>query len=204
MYIEIGGDIMDKYDNKTLSENTENKSADGKSELSYKPEFDNLDTFAEGEQMDRAYLKELYGEDMDFLNKEVRMTRSQYISSYNSISKAYSVRKRETVKSLIPIAVLYAVAIAVAVFLRAVSNEFYSLVDLWEYGDSRTAAAYISGIFMAFSWLIFLSTSAILIISVITALKTLFRFKRYKKYSIQQLENRKVECMSAGQYDVGR
>lgn len=195
---------MDKYDNKTLSENTENKSADGKSELSYKPEFDNLDTFAEGEQMDRAYLKELYGEDMDFLNKEVRMTRSQYISSYNSISKAYSVRKRETVKSLIPIAVLYAVAIAVAVFLRAVSNEFYSLVDLWEYGDSRTAAAYISGIFMAFSWLIFLSTSAILIISVITALKTLFRFKRYKKYSIQQLENRKVECMSAGQYDVGR
>ena len=195
---------MDKYDNKTLSENTENKSADGKSELSYKPEFDNLDTFAEGEQMDRAYLKELYGEDMDFLNKEVCMTRSQYISSYNSISKAYSVRKRETVKSLIPIAVLYAVAIAVAVFLRAVSNEFYSLVDLWEYGDSRTAAAYISGIFMAFSWLIFLSTSAILIISVITALKTLFRFKRYKKYSIQQLENRKVECMSAGQYDVGR
>ena len=204
MYIEIGGDIMDKYDNKTLSENTENKSADGKSELSYKPEFDNLDTFAEGEQMDRAYLKELYGEDMDFLNKEVRMTRSQYISSYNSISKAYSVRKRETVKSLIPIAVLYAVAIAVAVFLRAVSNEFYSLVDLWEYGDSRTAAAYISGIFMAFSWLIFLSTSAILIISVITALKTLFRFNRYKKYSIQQLENRKVECMSAGQYDAGR
>ncbi len=166
--------------------------------------IDNLDTFAEGEQMDRTYLKELYGENMDFLNKDVRMTRSQYISMYNEIGKNYSERKRELIKSLAVVVAVYAVAIILAVVFRSISNEFFELMLMSDAGNPRKAAAYITGIFMAFSRVIFISTTAILIICLVTAIKNLKRLNRNKKFSIEQLENRKAEFMSAGQYDAGK
>jgi len=166
--------------------------------------IDNLDTFAEGEQMDRTYLKDLYGENMDFLNKEVRMTRSEYISKYNEIGKNYSERKRELLKSLAVVVVVYAVAIVLAVVFRIISNEFFDLMLISDAGNPRKAAAYITGIFMAFSRILFLSTTAILIICFITAVKNIKRLNRNKKISINQLENRKAEFMSAGQYDAGK
>lgn len=164
--------------------------------------IDNIDTFSESEKMDRTYLKELYGENMDFLNKEVRITRSEYISKYNEIGKNYSERKRELLKSLAVVVAVYAVAIVLAVVFRIISNEFFDLMLISDAGNPRKAAAYITGIFMAFSRVIFLSTSAILIITVITSAKNIRRFNRYKKHSLEQLENRKAECMSAGQYDA--
>jgi hypothetical protein len=166
--------------------------------------IDNIDTFSESEKMDRTYLKELYGEDMDFLNKEVRMTRSEYISKYNEIGKNYSERKRELLKSLAVVVAVYAVAIVLAVVFRIISNEFFDLMLISDAGNPRKAAAYITGIFMAFSRILFLSTTAILIICLVTALKNLKRLNRNKKFSIEQLENRKAEFMSAGQYDAGK
>ncbi len=166
--------------------------------------IDNIDTFAEGEKMDRTYLKELYGENMDFLNKDVRMTRSQYISMYNEIGKNYSERKRELIKSLAVVVAVYAVAIVLAVVFRIISNEFFDLMLMSDAGNPRKAAAYITGIFMAFSRVIFISTTAILIICLVTAIKNLKRLNRNKKFSIEQLENRKAEFMSAGQYDAGK
>ncbi len=166
--------------------------------------IDNIDTFAESEKMDRTYLKELYGENMDFLNKDVRMTRSQYISMYNEIGKNYSERKRELIKSLVVVVAVYAVAIILAVVFRSISNEFFELMLMSDAGNPRKAAAYITGIFMAFSRVIFISTTAILIICLVTAIKNLKRLNRNKKFSIEQLENRKAEFMSAGQYDAGK
>lgn len=166
--------------------------------------IDNIDTFSESEKMDRTYLKELYGENMDFLNKEVRMTRSEYISKYNEIGKNYSERKRELLKSLAVVVAVYAVAIVLAVVFRIISNEFFDLMLISDAGNPRKAAAYITGIFMAFSRILFLSTTAILIICFITAVKNLKRLNRNKKISINQLENRKADCMSAGQYDAGK
>lgn len=194
---------MKEKDDKILSENTENgKAPENKPSLSEMYYGSNTDTFSESEKMDRTYLKELYGEDMDFLNKEVRMTRSQYVSMYNEIEMSYSERIKDVLKSLLPIIVLYAVAIVLAVIFRKISNEFYELMLISDAGNPKKAAAYISGIFMAFSRVIFLSTSAILIITVITSAKNIRRFNRYKKHSLEQLENRKAECMSAGQYDA--
>ena len=166
--------------------------------------IDNIDTFSESEKMDRTYLKELYGENMDFLNKEVRMTRSEYISKYNEIGKNYSERKRELLKSLAVVVAVYAVAIVLAVVFRIISNEFFDLMLISDAGNPRKAAAYITGIFMAFSRILFLSTTAILIICFITAVKNIKRLNRNKKISINQLENRKADCMSAGQYDAGK
>ena len=160
----------------------------------------NPDTFSEGEQMNRDYLVSLYNEDMSFLNKEIRMTRSGYIKMYSDIESSYQNRKKETTKQLIPMVVMYVIAI----FLRLVSKEFLALMDLWMFGNPRKVAAYIGGIFLGFSRVIFLSTSTILITYVVKMIKTLKRFDRYRENALTKLEENKAECMSAGQYDAGK
>lgn len=81
--------------NKKLSEKTANEN---KSEVKINMFENNLNTFSEGEQMNRDYLVHLYNEDMSFLNKEIRMTRSGYIKMI-PISKALiktGKRKRQS------------------------------------------------------------------------------------------------------------
>ena len=186
--------------NKKLSEKTANEN---KSEVKINMFENNLNTFSEGEQMNRDYLVHLYNEDMSFLNKEIRMTRSGYIKMYSDIESSYQNRKKETTKQLIPMVIIYVIAIVVAIFLRVISKEFFGLEDLWMFGNSRKMAAYIGGIFLGFSRVIFLSTSTILTAYVVKMIKTLKRFDRYREYALTKLEENKAECMSAGQYDAG-
>ena len=187
--------------NKKLSEKTANEN---KSEVKINMFENNLNTFSEGEQMNRDYLVHLYNEDMSFLNKEIRMTRSGYIKMYSDIESSYQNRKKETTKQLIPMVIIYVIAIVVAIFLRAISKEFFGLEDLWMFGNSRKMAAYIGGIFLGFSRVIFLSTSTILTAYVLKMIKTLKRFDRYRENALAKLEENKAECMSAGQYDAGK
>lgn len=81
--------------------NTEENKQDNKN--AEKPDMfeNNPDTFIEGEKMNRDYLVHLYNEDMSFLNKEIRMTRSGYIKMYSDIESSYQNRKKETIKQLI-------------------------------------------------------------------------------------------------------
>lgn len=187
--------------NKKLSEKTANEN---KSEVKINMFENNLNTFSEGEQMNRDYLVHLYNEDMSFLNKEIRMTRSGYIKMYSDIESSYQNRKKETTKQLIPMVIIYVIAIVVAIFLRVISKEFFGLEDLWMFGNSRKMAAYIGGIFLGFSRVIFLSTSTILTAYVVKMIKTLKRFDRYRENALAKLEENKAECMSAGQYDAGK
>lgn len=187
--------------NKKLSENTANEN---KSEVKINMFENNLNTFSESEQMNRDYLVHLYNEDMSFLNKEIRMTRSGYIKMYSDIESSYQNRKKETTKQLIPMVIMYVIAIVIAIFLRAISKEFFGLEDLWMFGNSRKMAAYIGGIFLGFSRVIFLSTSTILTAYVVKMIKTLKRFDRYRENALTKLEENKAECMSAGQYDAGK
>lgn len=184
--------------------NTEENKQDNKNAGKVDMFENNPDTFSEGEQMNRDYLVHLYNEDMSFLNKEIRMTRSGYIKMYSDIESSYQSRKKETTKQLIPMVIMYVIAIAVAIFLRVVSKEFIALMDLWMFGDSRKLAAYIGGIFLGFSRVIFLSTSTILTAYVVKMIKTLKRFDRYRENALTKLEENKAECMSAGQYDAGK
>ncbi len=184
--------------------NTEENKQDNKNAGKVDMFENNPDTFSEGEQMNRDYLVHLYNEDMSFLNKEIRMTRSGYIKMYSDIESSYQNRKKETTKQLIPMVIMYVIAIALAIFLRVVSKEFIALMDLWMFGDSRKLAAYIGGIFLGFSRVIFLSTSTILIAYVVKMIKTLKRFDRYRENALTKLEENKAECMSAGQYDAGK
>lgn len=184
--------------------NTEENKQDNKNAGKVDMFENNPDTFIEGEKMNRDYLVSLYNEDMSFLNKEIRMTRSGYIKMYSDIESSYQNRKKETTKQLIPMVIMYVIAIALAIFLRVVSKEFLALMDLWMFGDSRKLAAYIGGIFLGFSRVIFLSTSTILTAYVVKMIKTLKRFDRYRENALTKLEENKAECMSAGQYDAGK
>lgn len=109
--------------------NTEENKQDNKS--AEKPDMfeNNPDTFSEGEQMNRDYLVSLYNEDMSFLNKEIRMTRSGYIKMYSDIESSYQNRKKETIKQLIPMVVMYVIAIAVGV--KGIPCP-YGFVDVWK------------------------------------------------------------------------
>lgn len=184
--------------------NREENKQDNKNAVKSDMFENNLNTFSEGEEMNRDYLVHLYNEDMSFLNKEIRMTRSGYIKMYSDIELSYQNRKKETTKQLIPMVIMYVIAIAVAIFLRLVSKEFIALMDLWMFGDSRKLAAYIGGIFLGFSRVIFLSTSTILTAYVVKMIKILKRFDRYRENALTKLEENKAECMSAGQYDAGK
>ena len=179
--------------NKKLSEKTANEN---KSEVKINMFENNLNTFSEGEQMNRDYLVHLYNEDMSFLNKEIRMTRSGYIKMYSDIESSYQNRKKETTKQLIPMVIIYVIAIAVAIFLRAISKEFFGLEDLWMFGNSRKMAAYIGGIFLGFSRVISVSTSTILTAYVVKMIKTLKRFDRYRENALTKLEENKVNIIS--------
>lgn len=96
--------------------NTEENKQDNKNAGKVDMFENNPDTFIEGEQMNRDYLVHLYNEDMSFLNKEIRMTRSGYIKMYSDIESSYQNRKKETTKQLIPMVIMYVIAIALAIF----------------------------------------------------------------------------------------
>lgn len=96
--------------------NMEENKQDNKNAVKSDMFENNLNTFGEGEQMNRDYLVHLYNEDMSFLNKEIRMTRSGYIKMYSDIESSYQNRKKETTKQLIPMVIMYVIAIAVAIF----------------------------------------------------------------------------------------
>ena len=58
------------------------------------PDGDHYDVFSENtaknkieaEQINRDYLKHIYNEDMSFLNKDVRMTRMQYLRETDKLN----------------------------------------------------------------------------------------------------------------------
>mgnify|MGYP000110941031 FL=1 len=94
--------------NKKLSENTANdENHSEKQSLGDMFYSNNLDTFGENDKINRGYLKELYGEDMNFFNREIRMTRSEYLTRYNQIQEVYKRELLGTVKSFIFLAFIF-------------------------------------------------------------------------------------------------
>lgn len=74
--------------------NTEENKQDNKNAGKVDMFENNPDTFSEGEQMNRDYLVHLYNEDMSFLNKEIRMTRSGYIKDVFRYRKLLSKQEK--------------------------------------------------------------------------------------------------------------
>ena len=178
---------MEEKDNKILSENTENnKTPENKPSLSEMYYGSNLDTFSQNDNIDREYLKELYGEDMPFLNKDVRMTRSQYIAAYNRIQEKYKKELKGTVKSFLFLLVLLA-------FVILISTVFGLMAE-----DAPFASPFI----ILRKWTMIIGIPPFLFF-IITLLKRLKDAQKSMDHALKTLEKSKNDCMAEGQYDAG-
>ena len=54
----------------------------------------NVKTFLESHEMNRDYLNQIYKEDMSFLNKDVRMTRTEYFKEVDKINESYDKEEK--------------------------------------------------------------------------------------------------------------
>lgn len=172
---------MEKNDKK-LSENTANdENHSEKQSLGDMFFGNNLDTFGENDKINRGYLKELYGEDMGFFNREIRMTRTEYTTRYNQIQEVYKRELSGTVKSFIFLASVFLLTLLLAKAFRLVAD---------------------GGAFLIlYRWTLIISIP-IFLFFVVGLLKRLKDAQKSMAHSLKMLEKRKNDCMAEGMYDA--
>ena len=172
---------MEENDKK-LSENTANdENHSEKQSLGDMFFGNNLDTFGENDKINRGYLKELYGEDMGFFNREIRMTRTEYLTRYNQIQEVYKRELSGTVKSFIFLASVFLLTLLLAKAFRLVAGG--------------------GGGFFFFRWTLIISIP-IFLFFVVGLLKRLKDAQKSMAHSLKMLEKRKNDCMAEGMYDA--
>ena len=67
--------------------------------------------------MNRDYLNQIYKEDMSFLNKDVRMTRTEYYKELNDIEKTYAKELSVQKKLIVLHAVLFVLMLIFAIIM---------------------------------------------------------------------------------------
>lgn len=186
---------MKEKDNKILSENTKNdKTPENKPSLSEMYYGSNTDTFAENDRIEREYLSALYGDDMDMLVKEIRMTRAQYIAEYNQIHENYKKEMEGTFKSLLFLTLLFSITLLISTVFLIISSR------LGETGGSDEAV--VASAFMILHRWVLIISAPVFIFFLLTLLKRIRDGQQSRKQAIDKLEKRKKECMAEGQYDV--
>ena len=172
---------MEENDKK-LSENTANdENHSEKQSLGDMFFGNNLDTFGENDKINRGYLKELYGEDMGFFNREIRMTRTEYTTRYNQIQEVYKRELSGTVKSFIFLASVFLLTLMLAKAFRLVADEGEFLI--------------------LYRWTLIISIP-IFLFFVVGLLKRLKDAQKSMAHSLKMLEKRKNDCMAEGMYDA--
>ncbi len=155
----------------------------------------NLDTFSKNDTMNREYLYQLYDEDMDFLNKEIRMTRTQYIAEYTQIEEKCNREIAQAKKDLIVPFVIFVVVLLFAF-------PFYALSIYYNYHTG--SGPIIAGVFIIFfRWIVILNFIHP-IFFLLTCRKKIKTHKRHRDHALESLERLKNDCMAAGVYDAGR
>ena len=186
---------MKEKDNKILSENTKNdKTPENKPSLSEMYYGSNTDTFAENDRIEREYLSALYGDDMDMLVKEIRMTRAQYIAEYNQIQENYKKEMEGTFKSLLFLTLLFSITLLISTVFLIISSR------LGETGGSDEAV--VASAFMILHRWVLIISAPVFIFFLLTLLKRIRDGQQSRKQAMDKLEKRKKECMAEGQYDV--
>jgi len=186
---------MEDRSDKILSENTENDEVrESKPSLGDVYFGNNLDTFAENDKIEREYLSALYGEDMDIIVKEIRMTRTQYIAEYNQIQENYKKEMDGTFKSLLFLTLLFSITLLISTVFWIISGR------LGEIGGSDEAVV-ASAFLILHRWVLIIA-APVFIFFLLTLLKRIRDGQLARTQALDRLEKRKKECMSEGQYDA--
>ncbi len=188
------------------------------------PEGVKYDVFSENitesrkkaEDMNRDYLKHIYKEDMEFLNKDVRMTRTGYLRDLDTVEKAYEKETKHAKIRLVLHTVIFVVAVAFAIYFCdqwiVYSGLYEEITNFIRFnteathddGELRRAYWAASGLYGSLAVISFCVGTAQFIFFTVSNVRALKLAKRIREKAIRNIEGRKKECMLLGQYDASR
>ena len=170
---------------------------------------ENTRTFIESHEMNRDYLNQIYKEDMSFLNKDVRMTRTEYFKEVDKINESYDKEEKFFRRLLVASIIIAIIAIVIAVVLVAfwyVDMRVYHQL----YGGNSLNGAQLRGFwamganFGAIGWIILVCGIGQLLFFGSGYIKKLKSLKKNRQKALELLEERKKDFMLLGQYDAAK
>lgn len=185
---------------------------------SYNSIFDENTADYTSENMNRDYLNHIYGEDMESLNKQVLMTRTQYYEKVQDINTTFEENKKLPKTILIVSLVILCVFIGVAISFYAQGLRFYDLffenmsdiksVNNGEINGYSTST--LKGMWQIFG-LSGMAGSLFLLVGAIQFyflgvgnIRHIKNLKKNKDKALQTLEDMKKENMLMGTYDASK
>lgn len=166
---------------------------------------------AKAESMNRDYLKHIYNEDMSFLNKEVRMTRMQYLREIDELDAYYQSEKKNYKKQFVFITVVLIIFLGVGIWAI---REWYLLWHIYNtvykaavYGSLSMNENEMKGFLMMTTFYGTIGVAAVLtgvcqfVFFGLGYYKKIKHLEIYKRRSLDSIETRKKESMLLGHYD---
>ena len=198
---------MAEEEKREFSETTDNEVPKG---AEYDVFEENTKTFVESQEMNRDYLKHIYKEDMEFLNKDVRMTRTEYFKDVDKTNESFDKEEKFFRRLLVASIIIAIIAIVIAIVLVA-----FWYVDMRVYhqlvlGENSLNGAQLRGFwamganFGAIGWIILVCGIGQLLFFGSGYIKKLKMLKKNRQKALELLEERKKEFMLLGQYDAAK
>lgn len=186
-----------------------------KEDISHIPNamFDqNIATFDKSETMNRDYLHQIYGEDMEFLNKEVRLTRTKHYEMRESIEKTFEESIQYEKKKIIIVIAIFLVLLTFAIISFGLSADSFDKFDeinalaFNEFVERKYVRAYwaMGGLFFGIGWIALVTGVTGFGVLVFNAIKNIKQYKKKKERALEKLEESKREQMLLGRYDASR
>lgn len=183
------------------------------------PEGKAYDVFSENtaknvievQAMNRDYLKHIYSEDMSFLNKEVRLTRMQYLREIDELDAYYQSEKKNYKKQFVFITVVLIIFLGVGIWAI---REWYLLCQFYNalynevgYGRISMNSSEMKSFLMMVTLYGTIGVAAVLtgvcqfVFFGLGYYKKIKHLEIYKRRSLDSIETRKKESMLLGHYD---
>lgn len=137
----------------------------------------------------KEYQQAIFGQDMNGAINEVLYTRTQYIKDYSEIDEYYQREKKEQIKCIGMVCVIYAVVTAVSLF-----------VENFMYAHPMMLNTVINGLLTAVK----VFSGPICLFIIFGFLKKLRQLKKHRQTAIEKLDNLKNEHITNATYDAKR
>lgn len=186
-----------------------------KEDISHIPNsmFDqNTASFVKGETMNRDYLYEIFGESMDFLNKDVRLTRTKHYEMREKVEQKFAKSVKDEKKKFLILLIIYVILLSVAIFSISIALQYFQFfveADSQKYfvrvdEDYLRGTWGAGGFFFGVGWMILTISTGLFGAFLYRTIKNIKEYKEKRKRALEILEEDKFEQMLLGLYDASR